>query len=75
MKKNYLFKTWVFFCVFSLTAMFSANAQTVNTYGFTSTSGTYTPIAVGTTVLAAATDDGNSPLTNIGFTLNILDVA
>ena len=70
MKKNYLFKTWVFFCVFSLTAMLSVNAQTVNTYGFTSTSGTYTPIAVGTTVLAAATDDGNSPLTNIGFTFN-----
>jgi hypothetical protein len=70
MKKNYLFKTWVLFCVFSLTAMFSAKAQTVNTYGFTSTSGTYTPIAVGTTVLAAGTDDGNSPLTNIGFTFN-----
>lgn len=72
MKRNYLFKSWVFFCAFSLTAMFSVNAQTINTYGFASTSGTYTALVGGTTLanVGPNVDSGASPLTNIGFTFN-----
>ncbi len=44
----------------------SVKAQ-VSTYSFAQTSGTYSAISGGTTLLAAATDDGASALTNIGF--------
>lgn len=67
MKKNYLLKNWVFFCVFSLVSIFGANAQ-VNTYGFSSTSGTYTPLVAGTTSgLTATADDNLSAALPIGF--------
>ena len=50
---------------FGLTGMI--HAQTVNTYTFAQSAGTYTPI-VGTNLIAANTDDAVSALAPIGFT-------
>lgn len=67
MKKNYLLKNWVLFCVFSLAILFGVDAQ-VNTYGFSATSGTYTPLVGGTSSgLAATADDNLSAALPIGF--------
>jgi hypothetical protein len=52
----------------SLVSNVFTNAQTVADYVFNQTAGTYTPITGGTSILAAANDDTESALTNIGFT-------
>ena len=78
-------KTTITSCVLSSTSFFKSFAltlamlvvgigsvlgQDVSTYTPLITSGTYTTIT-GTTIVAAATDDGNSVATNIGFTFNL----
>jgi hypothetical protein len=45
-------------------------AVPVSGMSFAQSSGTYTPNVGGTTILAAGTDDGNSPVTNIGFSFS-----
>jgi len=67
MKKIYQINSWVLFCVFSLASMFGANAQ-VNTYGFSASSGAFTPLVGGiTSGLAATADDNLSAALPIGF--------
>jgi gliding motility-associated-like protein len=44
------------------------SGQNVSIYTFAQTSGTYSAISGGTTILASANDDTESSLTNIGFT-------
>lgn len=50
-------------------------AQNVSTYTFAQTSGTYTGITGGTSILAGSVDDNVSALTNIGFTFTYHGVA
>lgn len=44
-----------------------SKAQTVNTYAFTQTAGTFTSIGAGTTAMAAGQDDVSGTAQNIGF--------
>lgn len=70
-------KTFIKLC-FSFTKIFlvllllagsfnSANSQVVNTYSFSQTTGTYTPITTGTVLGVAANDDTSFPANPIGF--------
>lgn len=66
----------VAFAVFVLFGVgMNAKGQNVSTYSFAQTSGTYTAISGGTTVLAGSIDDNVSSLTNIGFTFTYHGVA
>ena len=69
--KDYLkkLKFAVFVALFGvLFGVQDAKSQTVSSYTFAQTAGTYTAITGGTTAIAAATDDGVGSLINIGFT-------
>lgn len=51
--------------------IFEANGQAVNTYGFAaSTGGTLDAMTGSTQLIGTGSDDGASPVTNIGFTFN-----
>ncbi|MDP5098806.1 MAG: proprotein convertase P-domain-containing protein [Crocinitomicaceae bacterium] len=69
MRKNYKkWKSGLLLCFLFATAFSSLQAQVVNTYGFSATSGTYTPLVGGTTSgLAATADDNLSAALPIGF--------
>lgn len=56
MKKHYLKNSWILVCMMSFLHAFIGEAQ-VNTYGFSASSGTYTPLVGGTQVLASITAD------------------
>jgi hypothetical protein len=58
--------SWMIFIYLTVLLSSHVSAQ-VTAYSFTQSVGTYVPIAGGTTILAAGTDDGNSPATSIGF--------
>jgi len=69
MRKNYKkWKSGLLLCFLFATAFSSLQAQVVNTYGFSATSGTYTPLIGGTTSgLTATADDNLSAALPIGF--------
>jgi subtilisin-like proprotein convertase family protein len=69
MRKNYKkWKSGLLLCFLFATAFSSLQAQVVNTYGFSATSGTYTPLVGGTTSgLTATADDNLSAALPIGF--------
>jgi len=68
MKNNYRLRSYLFSIAVCLATTFNISAQ-VNTYAFSSLSGTFTPLSGGTqTSLAATDDDAMSAAFPIGFT-------
>jgi len=64
-------KLLLFFLMLAVTLVTSSTLTAqISTYSFSQSSGTYTPVTGGTSIIAAATDDGSSAATNIGFTFN-----
>jgi subtilisin-like proprotein convertase family protein len=70
MGSSSFFKSFMLTLAICIAGIGSLWGQAVSTYTPLITSGTYTVIT-GTTIVAAATDDGNSAATNIGFTFNL----
>ncbi|MEI6124313.1 MAG: GEVED domain-containing protein [Bacteroidota bacterium] len=63
---NHSAKIVALFILLFVSAGMNLKAQTISTYNYAETAGTYTPI-VGTSMLAGALDDGVSAMVNIGF--------